>query len=57
MPTFTAGIVLLLGIWGAKRSNLSTDPTEEMAEVHKCMRMLKTMETYFWSAGRVWYGV
>ncbi|KIM46822.1 hypothetical protein M413DRAFT_440397 [Hebeloma cylindrosporum] len=51
--TFTAGIVLLLGIWGAKRSNLSTDPGKEMAEVHRCMKLLKVMEKQFWPAGRV----
>jgi len=55
MHTFTAGIVLLVGIWGAKLSNLSTDPTKEMAEVDRCMKMLKTMEKEFWPAGRVWY--
>ncbi|KIM46821.1 hypothetical protein M413DRAFT_440395 [Hebeloma cylindrosporum] len=52
--TFTAGIILLLGIWGAKRSNLLTNPTKEMAEVHRCMELLKVMEKQFWGAGRFW---
>ena len=44
MALFTAGIVLLLNIWGGKRSGLATDPSKEMADVHKCMKMLKAME-------------
>ena len=44
MALFTAGIVLLLNIWGGKRSGLSTDPAKEMADVHKCMKMLRTLE-------------
>jgi hypothetical protein len=44
MPAFTAGIVLLLNIWGGKRSGLYTDPQKEMADVHKCMAMLKSCE-------------
>ena len=44
MMMFTSGIVLLLNIWGGKRSGLTTDPAKEMADVHKCMKMLKAME-------------
>ena len=44
MALFTAGIVLLLNIWGGKRSGLSTDPAKEMADVHKCMNALKDAE-------------
>ena len=44
MMMFTSGVVLLLNIWGGKRSGLTTDPAKEMADVHKCMKMLKGME-------------
>ena len=54
MAIFTAGVVLLLGIWGAKRSNLSTDPKKGMSEVHRCMKALKAMENRWQPAGRVW---
>ncbi|KAI9070185.1 hypothetical protein FKP32DRAFT_1543831, partial [Trametes sanguinea] len=56
MALFTAGIVLLLNIWGGKRSGLSTDSTKEMADVHKCMKMLKLLEAHVpWhTAGRLW---
>ncbi|KZT00948.1 uncharacterized protein LAESUDRAFT_731789 [Laetiporus sulphureus 93-53] len=54
MATFTSGIVLLLNIWGGKRSGLSTDPNKEMAEVHKCMKMLKCIEPQWHTAGRLW---
>ncbi|KAG1729861.1 fungal-specific transcription factor domain-containing protein [Suillus paluster] len=54
MPAFTAGIVLLLNIWGGKRSGLYTDPTKEMADVHKCMSVLKVCEKRWHTAGRLW---
>ena len=44
MALFTSGIVLLLNIWGGKRSGLATDPVKEMADVHKYMKMLRTLE-------------
>lgn len=47
MTVFTAGIVLLLNIWGGKRSGLSTDPNKEMADVHKCMQVLRACETRY----------
>ncbi|KAI0787277.1 fungal-specific transcription factor domain-containing protein [Fomes fomentarius] len=54
MALFTGGIVLLLNIWGGKRSGLSTDPAKEMADVHKCMKMLKLLEPHWHTAGRLW---
>ncbi|KIK66923.1 hypothetical protein GYMLUDRAFT_239127 [Collybiopsis luxurians FD-317 M1] len=54
ITAFTAGIVLLLNIWGGKRSGLSTDPNKEMADVHKCMQVLKASEKRWHSAGRIW---
>ena len=44
MSLFTAGIVLLLNVWGGKRSGLSMDLSKEMADVHKCMRILRLLE-------------
>ncbi|KAF8557065.1 hypothetical protein OG21DRAFT_1435731 [Imleria badia] len=54
LHAFTAGIVLLLNIWGGKRSGLSTDPSKEMADVHKCMGLLKSCESRWHTAGRLW---
>ncbi|KAF8834771.1 hypothetical protein BDN67DRAFT_914233 [Paxillus ammoniavirescens] len=54
MPAFTAGIVLLLNIWGGKQSGLSTDPSKEMADVHKCMAVLKRCEKRWHTSGRLW---
>ncbi|KAF8839740.1 hypothetical protein BDN67DRAFT_904930 [Paxillus ammoniavirescens] len=53
MPAFTAGIVLLLNIWGGKRSGLSTDTSKEMADVHKCMAILKRYEKRCLISGRL----
>ena len=54
MPIFTSGVVLLLSIWGGKRSGLSMDPNREMEDVHKCMMVLKASEARWHSAGRLW---
>ncbi|KAK0480213.1 fungal-specific transcription factor domain-containing protein [Armillaria novae-zelandiae] len=54
IPVFTAGIVLLFNIWGGKRSGLSIDPNREMGDVHKCMRVLRSMESSWHFAGRLW---
>ncbi|KAJ3558757.1 hypothetical protein NM688_g737 [Phlebia brevispora] len=51
---FTAGVVLLLNIWGGKLSGASPNPVKEMAEVHKAMKMLKAQEPRWFSAGRYW---
>ncbi|KAJ7334168.1 fungal-specific transcription factor domain-containing protein [Mycena albidolilacea] len=56
MAVFTAGIVLLLNIWGGKRSGLglSADSGQEMIEVHRCMRVLRGCEIRWLTAGRLW---
>jgi hypothetical protein len=54
MPVFTSGVVLLLSIWGGKRSGLSVDPNKEMVDVYKCMKVLKAEEGRWHSAGRLW---
>jgi len=51
---FTSGVVLLLNIWGAKKSGMPSDPTKQMSDVHKCMLHLKDLEPRFRSAGRLW---
>ncbi|KAH9990706.1 fungal-specific transcription factor domain-containing protein [Russula vinacea] len=54
LPAFTAGIVLLLSIWSAKRSGVVTDPAREMEDVHKCMKVLQAVEGRWHAAGRLW---
>ncbi|KAJ4477535.1 fungal-specific transcription factor domain-containing protein [Lentinula aciculospora] len=54
ISVFTAGIVLLLNIWGGKRSGLSTDTNKEMTDVYKCMEALKSCEEKWHSCGRLW---
>ena len=44
MAIFSAGIVLLVSIWGGKRAGLVVDPQKGMEDVHKAMRMLKSLE-------------
>jgi hypothetical protein len=44
---FTSGIVLLLNIWGAKKSGMPSDPTKQMSDVHKCMQHLQDLETRY----------
>ncbi|KAF8972347.1 fungal-specific transcription factor domain-containing protein [Flammula alnicola] len=54
IAVFTSAVVLLLSIWGGKRSGLSTDPNREMADVHKCMQVLRNFEARRNPAGRLW---
>ncbi|KAF8268480.1 fungal-specific transcription factor domain-containing protein [Lactarius quietus] len=54
LPAFTAGIVLLLSIWGAKRTGGMPDPAKEMEDVHKCMAVLQAAEVRWHAAGRLW---
>ncbi|KZT07889.1 uncharacterized protein LAESUDRAFT_724354 [Laetiporus sulphureus 93-53] len=53
MCLFTSGVVLLQNIWAGKRLGLTIDPNKEMAEVHKCMKMLKSIELQSFLAGRL----
>ncbi|KAJ7224319.1 fungal-specific transcription factor domain-containing protein [Mycena pura] len=50
---FTAGLVLLLSIW-AGNFRLTTDSSQEMAEVQRCMQMLQACEKRWHSAGQLW---
>ncbi|KIP05402.1 hypothetical protein PHLGIDRAFT_60579, partial [Phlebiopsis gigantea 11061_1 CR5-6] len=54
MAIFSAGIVLLVSIWGGKRAGLVIDPQKGMEDVHKAMRMLKSIEPRWHTAGRIW---
>lgn len=44
LPAFTAGIVLLLNIWSAKRAGGMANPAREMEDVHRCMAVLQAAE-------------
>ncbi|KAF9009374.1 fungal-specific transcription factor domain-containing protein [Cyathus striatus] len=48
----TAGIVLLLNMWGNKRSGVDTDP-KEMKRIYKCMDILKKAEERWHPAGQL----
>ncbi|KAI5115861.1 hypothetical protein M0805_001580 [Coniferiporia weirii] len=54
IASFTAGIVLLLNIWGAKKSGTFVDSGNQMADVRKCMQVLRATEERYISAGRLW---
>ncbi|EIW84606.1 hypothetical protein CONPUDRAFT_163685 [Coniophora puteana RWD-64-598 SS2] len=49
-----AGIILLVNIWGGKRTGLIIHPEKEMADVHKCMAMLKLYERRYPWARKGW---
>ncbi|KDQ25973.1 hypothetical protein PLEOSDRAFT_1106857 [Pleurotus ostreatus PC15] len=51
---FTASIVLLINIWGAKKSHISFNTDKEMADVYKLMHVLKVYETRWRVSGRLW---
>ncbi|KAJ6608498.1 fungal-specific transcription factor domain-containing protein [Mycena sp. CBHHK59/15] len=51
---FTSGIVLLLNVWSGKRTGLVPDPSREIANVHKCMEVVRVCEERWQSAGLLW---
>ncbi|KAJ6522875.1 fungal-specific transcription factor domain-containing protein [Mycena capillaripes] len=51
---FTAGIILLLNVWSGKRTGLVTDPNREMANVHKCMEVMRLCEHRWQMGGASW---
>ncbi|KAF7318508.1 Zn(2)-C6 fungal-type domain-containing protein [Mycena chlorophos] len=51
---FTSGIVLLLNIWSGKRAGLVADPTRELANVQKCMDVVRICEDRWQHAGLLW---
>jgi len=48
-----SGVVLLVSMWGAKRSGTTLDPTKEMQDVRKCMKLLEVAEARWTVAGRL----
>ncbi|KAJ7758388.1 fungal-specific transcription factor domain-containing protein [Mycena metata] len=51
---FSSGIILLLNVWSEKRTGLVPDPSREMANVHKCMEVLRLCEDRWQGAGFGW---
>ncbi|THG99015.1 hypothetical protein EW026_g3256 [Hermanssonia centrifuga] len=54
LAIFSSCIVLLLNIWGGKRSGARIDSMKEFAEVQKAMDMERYLEPRWYTAGRVW---
>ncbi|EUC64915.1 fungal specific transcription factor, putative [Rhizoctonia solani AG-3 Rhs1AP] len=54
VAAFTSGIVLLINVWGQKKSGGTADPNGQIKDVHKCMDVLKANEHRWHSAGRLW---
>lgn len=54
VPVFTSAAVLLLNIWGGRKSKASGDPNSDMKDVHRCMSILKVLEKKWQIAGRLW---
>ncbi|KAH9957115.1 fungal-specific transcription factor domain-containing protein, partial [Russula dissimulans] len=53
LPTFVSGVVLLLSLWGAKRSGTFLDSEKEMQDVRKCLKLLELAESRWPVAGRL----
>ncbi|KAG8739987.1 hypothetical protein FRC10_004866 [Ceratobasidium sp. 414] len=46
--------LLLINVWGQKKSGGTADPNGQIKDVHKCMDVLKSNEHRWHSAGRLW---
>ncbi|KAF8576941.1 hypothetical protein K439DRAFT_1622488 [Ramaria rubella] len=53
---FTSELVLLLNIWGMRKEGLMGDAATPTRDVHMCIRFLKTAETRWDIAGRLYTG-
>ncbi|KAA1476288.1 hypothetical protein DENSPDRAFT_843202 [Dentipellis sp. KUC8613] len=53
VTAFLSGIVLLVSLWGAKRSGLTLDPDREMQDVYKCIQLMNDSEPRWHIAGRL----
>lgn len=53
LATFTAAIVLLIGVWGQKRTNGGGDTSVALADIQKCLKSLKTSEVRWRQAGKL----
>ncbi|KAJ6542285.1 fungal-specific transcription factor domain-containing protein [Mycena vulgaris] len=51
---FTSAVVLLLNVWSGQRTGLVSNPSPEIANVHKCMDMIHLCEDRWESAGLLW---
>ncbi|KAJ7204943.1 fungal-specific transcription factor domain-containing protein [Mycena pura] len=51
---FTSAIVLLLNVWSGRRTGLVPDPTREIANVQKCMEVVRLCEDRWQHAGLLW---
>ncbi|KAJ6511807.1 fungal-specific transcription factor domain-containing protein [Mycena vulgaris] len=51
---FTSAIVLLLNVWSGKRAGLVSNTSPEIANVHKCMEVIRLCEDRWESAGFIW---
>ncbi|EJU04909.1 hypothetical protein DACRYDRAFT_114226 [Dacryopinax primogenitus] len=54
VSAFTSGIVLLINVWGGKKTGMKLDPTSQLQDTHNCMQVLKMAERSWNSAGRLW---
>ncbi|KAG8929385.1 hypothetical protein FRC03_008980 [Tulasnella sp. 419] len=54
VSAFTSGIVLLISIWGMKKSGGHVDVAAHISDVHKCMQFLQFAEVRWHTAGRLW---
>ncbi len=44
MTAFIAGVILLLNLWIGKRAGVSVAPEKAMADIDRCLYVLKTLE-------------
>ncbi|KAF8162154.1 fungal-specific transcription factor domain-containing protein, partial [Mycena galopus ATCC 62051] len=50
----TASVILLLNVWNSKRTGLAPHMNSAINEVHKCMRVMRVLETRWQMAGFLW---
>lgn len=50
---FTSGIILLISMWGMKKTGGTVDTQSQTGDIHRCMKYLKFAEERWHTAGRL----
>ncbi|KAK1225581.1 Gypsy retrotransposon integrase-like protein 1 [Marasmius sp. AFHP31] len=50
---FSSAMILVLNLWGGSRLGLTADPSQQLEDVYKCLRALKSFENRWQISGKV----
>ncbi|KAJ7496041.1 fungal-specific transcription factor domain-containing protein, partial [Mycena galericulata] len=54
MALFDSSVILLVIVWSSKQTGMTIDASKELRDVHACLNILRSFETRWQIAGRLW---